>query len=87
MARGLIALPAGAQLLASSALCQVQMYRVTSRQIGVQFHPEWDASVLAALAAHFAEQYPSALSQVDAKRIRDAKNWLFSALDDWWGER
>ena len=39
-------LPTGAVLLASSELCQNQVYRLGSRSYGVQFHPEIDLEVV-----------------------------------------
>lgn len=40
-------LPAGATLLASSATCPVQMFRIKSNIYATQFHPELDADGLA----------------------------------------
>lgn len=40
-------LPAGATLLASSATCPVQMFRIKSNIYATQFHPELDAEGLA----------------------------------------
>lgn len=39
-------LPTGATLLASSALCINQIYRIGSKSYGIQFHPEIDLSVV-----------------------------------------
>ena len=39
-------LPDGATLLASSALCRNQIFRVGSKSYAVQFHPEIDASII-----------------------------------------
>ena len=39
-------LPTGAVLLASSELCQNQVYRLGSRSYGVQFHPEIDLDIV-----------------------------------------
>lgn len=39
-------LPVGATLLASSELCQNQIYRLGSKSYGVQFHPEIDLSII-----------------------------------------
>jgi len=39
-------LPEGATLLASSALCRNQIYRIGSKSYGVQFHPEIDLEVV-----------------------------------------
>ena len=39
-------LPTGAVLLASSELCQNQVYRLGSRSYGVQFHPEIDLEIV-----------------------------------------
>jgi GMP synthase (glutamine-hydrolysing) len=40
-------LPAGATLLASTALCRHQAFRLGARQIGLQFHCELDAETIA----------------------------------------
>jgi len=39
-------LPAGATLLASSELCENQIYRLGSNSYGVQFHPEIDLEIV-----------------------------------------
>jgi GMP synthase-like glutamine amidotransferase len=39
-------LPAGAELLASSELCENQIYRIGTLTYGVQFHPEIDLEVV-----------------------------------------
>lgn len=39
-------LPEGATLLASSALCTNQIYRIGSKSYGVQFHPEIDLEIV-----------------------------------------
>lgn len=39
-------LPSGATLLASSELCENQIYRIGSRSYGVQFHPEIDLEIV-----------------------------------------
>ncbi len=41
-----VELPVGATLLASSELCQNQIYRLGTKSYGVQFHPEIDLSVI-----------------------------------------
>ena len=52
-----IDLPPGAQLLASSAQCEQQMYRVGPTRVGLQFHPEWNAESVAMLNEHFARNH------------------------------
>ncbi len=47
-------LPAGAALLATSAVCRNQAYRVGPSTYGVQFHPEVDRAIMEAWAAQQA---------------------------------
>lgn len=54
-------LPAGAQLLASSRQCKVQVFRAGLRTYGFQFHPECDMDMI---RAH-AKKDAAALAKVD----------------------
>ena len=53
-------LPEGAVLLASSADCVHQAYRVGERAWALQFHPEIDQRSFAARWLAYAEKYPPA---------------------------
>jgi GMP synthase (glutamine-hydrolysing) len=75
-------LPDGAVLLASSALCRVQAYRIGHRAWGVQFHPEASAAVLQAWADAEADAPPSrrlrlTLAVADVRTAEDRlfRNW------------
>ncbi len=50
--------PPGAQVLASSAECRVQIYRVGMRTVGIQFHPECDRAMIERF-----ESVPGSLAQ------------------------
>jgi GMP synthase-like glutamine amidotransferase len=78
-----IDLPPGAQLLASSALCEQQMYAVGSTRIGLQFHPEWNAESVAQLNAHFADESPLPRHQDHSAAYRQVYDWLQVTLDQW----
>ena len=79
-----IDLPPGAQLLASSAACAQQMYRVGPTRVGLQFHPEWDAGSVAMLNQHFAEESPLPRDQDDSVAHAEVFEWLKGTLDSWW---
>jgi GMP synthase (glutamine-hydrolysing) len=55
----ILSLPPRAVLLASSADCAVQAFRIGERAWGLQFHPEADAALVASWAAADAEVDPS----------------------------
>jgi GMP synthase-like glutamine amidotransferase len=81
-----IDLPPGAQLLASSEVCEQQMYRVGSTRVGLQFHPEWDAESVVLLNAHFGDESPLPRGQDDSATHAAVFEWLRGALDSWWTE-
>jgi GMP synthase-like glutamine amidotransferase len=56
--------PPGAELLARSAVCD-QAFRL-GPHLGVQFHPEVDAAVVADWAAHYPESLARAGTDADA---------------------
>jgi GMP synthase-like glutamine amidotransferase len=61
-------LPAGATLLASSAACENQIYRIGKNQYGVQFHPEIDASIIHTWEEHADNAFlESGKSSVEAE--------------------
>ncbi len=75
-------LPGAAVLLASSALCRVQAYRIGHRAWGVQFHPEAGAAVLQAWADAEADAPASrrrrlalAVAEVRTAEDRLFRNW------------
>ncbi|VVO94930.1 type 1 glutamine amidotransferase [Pseudomonas fluorescens] len=79
-----IELPPGAQLLASSARCEQQMYRVGATRVGLQFHPEWNAESVAMLNEHFAEESPLSRDEQDSAAYTAVYDWLQATLDGWW---
>ncbi|MGF6222988.1 type 1 glutamine amidotransferase [Pseudomonas sp. YL-218 TE3947] len=79
-----IDLPADAQLLASSDVCEQQMYRVGATRVGLQFHPEWNAESVATLNEHFAEESPLPRESQDSAAYAAVFGWLQATLDEWW---
>lgn len=76
-------LPPGARPLARSELCTQQMFASGTRHIGVQFHPEWNATLVDDLNAYFGEASPLP-RHVDADRFARVAKWLDQQLDEWW---
>lgn len=81
-----IDLPPGAQLLASSAACAQQMYRVGATRVGLQFHPEWDAESVKLLNEHFGDESPLPRGQDDSAAHGVVFEWLQQTLDAWWAD-
>jgi GMP synthase-like glutamine amidotransferase len=79
-----INLPPGAQLLASSEVCEQQMYRVGPTRVGLQFHPEWNAESVAILNEYFAEESPLPRGPQDSAAYAAVFGWLQATLDEWW---
>lgn len=79
-----IDLPPGAQLLASSAACEQQMYRLGPTRVGLQFHPEWDARSVVMLNQHFGDESPLPRDQDDSVAHAEVFEWLKGTLDSWW---
>ncbi|WP_448111090.1 type 1 glutamine amidotransferase [Pseudomonas lini] len=79
-----IDLPADAQLLASSDVCEQQMYRVGATRVGLQFHPEWNSESVAILNEHFAEESPLPRGPEDSASYAAVFCWLQATLDEWW---
>jgi GMP synthase-like glutamine amidotransferase len=79
-----IDLPPNAQLLASSAHCEQQMYCVGPRRVGLQFHPEWNAASVAELNQYFAEESPLPRGQQDNAAHAAVFEWLQVTLNHWW---
>jgi GMP synthase (glutamine-hydrolysing) len=75
-------LPPGATALARSAGCEGQLYRA-GRHLGMQFHPEWNAGLVASLNAHFGAESPLPRT-VDAARHEAVARWFHPELDAWW---
>ena len=74
-------LPPGAERLGRNVLCE-QMFRAGARHLGIQFHPEWNPLLVAALNDHFGDASP--LPRVaDAQRHETLSRWLHPVLDDW----
>jgi GMP synthase (glutamine-hydrolysing) len=70
-------LPRGATLLASTLHCQNQMFRLGTRQFGVQFHPEIDEADIEVWIREDAEYIEGALGPTGAARIAaDTKRFM-----------
>lgn len=78
-------LPPGARPLAHSELCAQQMFASGTRHIGVQFHPEWNATLVDELNAYFGEASPLP-RQLDEDRFARMAKWLDQQLDEWWSQ-
>jgi GMP synthase-like glutamine amidotransferase len=74
-------LPPGAESLASTAACPHQMY-ASGHRIGIQFHPEWNAQLVAALNAHFGNDSPLP-REIDPERHERVSRWFHHRLDAW----
>lgn len=75
-------LPPGAQLLASSSACPHQIFRV-GPNMGIQFHPEWNAGMVDALNAHFGNDSPLPRHS-DTHRHDHVTAWFHQQMDIWW---
>ncbi|HTD29736.1 MAG TPA: type 1 glutamine amidotransferase [Xanthomonadaceae bacterium] len=75
-------LPPGAESLARSTGCPQQMFRFGTH-IGIQFHPEWNADLVAELNAHFGDASPLPRN-ADVERHNAVTNWFHPILDAWW---
>jgi len=79
-------LPPGARMLASGAGCRQQMFESTRngvRQVGMQFHPEWNAALVASLNAHFGGESPLP-REIDTAKHERMTAWFHGWLDAWW---
>lgn len=74
--------PAGVPLLAQSKLCRQQMAQYSQQRIGLQFHPEWNASSVAELNDFFGAASPLP-RDVDHQRFARVAEWLHQQLDRW----
>lgn len=75
-------LPPGAEQLASSVACAQQMFRI-GKHIGIQFHPEWNATLVDALNAHFGDASPLPRTS-DGQRHSAVTRWFHKVMDAWW---
>lgn len=76
-------LPPGARALAASAACPRQMFALGKRHLGMQFHPEWNATLVAALNAHFGDASPLP-RDAEAGRHQRVAHWFHQRLSAWW---
>ncbi|MBX2995682.1 MAG: type 1 glutamine amidotransferase [Bdellovibrionaceae bacterium] len=83
-------LPRGAEVLASSKACEVQIYKASPRQLCFQFHPEVDRAWIEASLGPtgteglegFVQSAPEMLHghELHQPALRD---WFFAKLDQW----
>ena len=77
-------LPIGAALLASTAVCPNQAFRLGQRQIALQFHCELEATTIAAWAREDAEFARSALGDgATTKILTDTAHFYAGARPVW----
>ena len=78
-------LPPGATSLACSSAWPHQMFSSSAgrHRLGIQFHPEWNAKLVAALNAHFGAASPLPNS-ADFERHARVARWFHAQLDSWW---
>ena len=71
-------LPAGCQLLASSAACSQQAIRHGATVYGVQFHPEVNPAIVTSWSGDSAKNagYPSAFRQAEEEYLASARTLL-----------
>jgi GMP synthase (glutamine-hydrolysing) len=74
-------LPAGAGMIARSARCPVQGFRLGERTVALQFHPEWTAEIVAAMHQRFGDDMPDSLRARGDYAAMHA--FLGSLLDRW----
>ncbi|MEZ9200474.1 type 1 glutamine amidotransferase [Shewanella sp. 10N.286.54.B9] len=69
---------------ACSSLCKQQIFR-HQRQLGMQFHPEWDEPQIQKLRAAFSTECP--FHDINnSQRQNILEQWLFKELDQLFGE-
>jgi GMP synthase-like glutamine amidotransferase len=82
------ALPEDARIMGKSEHCAAQYFAFDAgRHIGLQFHPEWNAALVAELNAYFKAESPLPKGDeiVDAaKRFATIRTWFWELLDAWW---
>lgn len=80
--REITALPNGAVLLASSAACRVQCFRVGLRTFAVQYHPECDRGMIDRFCSGCSLMPRVGLTQADISAQADRHGEIFSRLAD-----
>lgn len=79
--------PAGTQILAHSQQCGQQMLCFSSKRIGLQFHPEWNAASVAELNTCFGMDSPLPREGAqDHARHASVARWLYRQLDAWYAQ-
>jgi GMP synthase (glutamine-hydrolysing) len=75
-------MPPGARRLATSAANACEAFEYASHAIGLQFHPEWDATLVETLHVAFGAACPLPLAD-DPARQRAVDAWFTGLLDRW----
>ncbi len=91
--------PEDARILGTSRQCATQVFGFAQRlagaqsvqypQMGIQFHPEWNAAAVERLNAYFATTSPlrgdtrDGLQGADEKRFAAMRTWFWITLDAW----
>jgi GMP synthase-like glutamine amidotransferase len=77
-------LPRSAVLHASSMHCTNQYFTVGETQVGLQFHPEWNADSVSELIFFFGSACPPLRSgSSDTRRHHAVTSWFHERLDRW----
>lgn len=80
--------PEDARIMGFSKQCSAQYFTFDrARQIGLQFHPEWNAQLVGELNAYFKAESPlpqgSEIAE-GAARFALISAWFWALLDAWW---
>ena len=77
-------LPANATLHGSTDRCPNQYFSIGETQVGLQFHPEWNAESVSDLNFFFGNACPILRGDTsNARRHKAVSAWLHARLDRW----